>query len=128
MILCAIPMIACECADFEYSGRDVRHFYHFYDKVFIGNLLENIEGSYSFEVIQGFKNCQFRDTLWGKYNSSCSIMPTENGLWIVYASNRDSTNNEIDIEICNSSRNLKSNRQYLYDGYNTNSELYNLKK
>lgn len=60
-------MIACECADFEYSGRDVRHFYHFYDKVFIGNLLENIEGSYSFEVIQGFKNCQFRDTLWGKY-------------------------------------------------------------
>ena len=119
---------ACECVDFEYSGKHVRHFFNWYDKVFIGNLIENNQGVYKFEVIQGFKNCEFRDTLWGKYNNSCSITPNEEGLWIVYASIRDSSLNEIDIEACNSTRNLNSNRQYLYDDYDMNSMSYKLKR
>ena len=119
---------ACECVEFEYSGKHVRQFFNWYDKVFIGNLLETEGDNYKFEVIEGFKNCAFRDTLWGKYNNSCSIVPSEKGLWIVYASIQDSTTSEIDIDACNSSRNLKSNRQYLYDGYDTNTASYKLKE
>jgi hypothetical protein len=118
----------CEYVVFDYSGKHVRHFYNWYDKIFIGDLLENNGGVYRFEVIQGFKNCEFRDTLWGKYNNSCSITPSEEGLWIVYASIKDSTLNEIDIDASNSTRNLDSNRQYLYNGFDVNSESYKFRK
>jgi len=126
LLLSVSPIKACECVEFEHSVTHARQFYNWYDKVFIGNFLENDEGLYKFEVIQGFKNCQFRDTLWGKYNNSCSITPTEKGLWIVYASTQDSTTNEIDIDGCNSTRNLNSDRQYLPDGYDISSEAYHL--
>ena len=128
LLLSLNPIKACECVEVEYSGKHVRQFFHWYEKVFIGNLIENKEGEYKFEVIKGFKNCEFRDTVWGKYNNSCSITPKEKGLWIVYASIQDSTNNEIDIDACNSTRNLKSNQQYLYNGYDINSESYKLKE
>lgn len=119
---------ACECPEFEHTGKHVKRFFNSHGKVFIGNLIENKGGIYKFEVIKGFKNCEFRDILWGKYNNSCSITPKENGLWIVYASIQDSTSNEIDIDGCNSTRNLNSNRQSLYNGYDTNSDSYNLKE
>lgn len=128
LLLIQHPIQACECVEFAYSGKHVRQFFNWYDKVFIGNLIENNEGVYKFEVIKGFKNCEFRDTLWGKYNNSCSITPSEEGLWIVYASIQDSSINEIDIDACNSTRSLNSNRQYLYDGFDVNSKLYKLKK
>lgn len=128
LILNLTTIQACECVEFEYSGKHVRQFFNLYDKVFIGNLLETKNDVYKFEVIEGFKNCEFMDTLWGKYNNSCSIVPSEKGLWIVYASIQDSTTNEIDIDGCNSTRNLKSNRQFLYDGYDMQSESYKLKQ
>lgn len=128
LLLSLNPIQACECVEFEYSGKQFRQFFNWYDKVFIGNLLENKNGVYKFEVIKGFKNCEFRDTLWGKYNNSCSITPSEEGLWIVYASIQDSIKNEIDIDACNSTRNLNSNRQYYYTDYDVNSNLYSLKK
>ncbi len=127
ILLWLVPAKACECLDYEYSGKHVRQFFHWHDKVFIGNLLENNQGVYKFEVVKGFKNCEFRDTFWGKFNNSCSIIPKEKGLWIVYASIQDSITNEIDIEECNSTRSLKSNRNYLHEGYDTDSDAYNLK-
>ncbi len=119
---------ACDCIDYEFTGKHVRGFYEWADKSFVGNLIYSENDTYKFEVVQAFKGVEFRDTLWGKYNNSCSLVPKEKGFWIVYASTLDSTNNEIDIDACTSSKNLNSNRQYLYDNEIIETKEYEVKK
>jgi hypothetical protein len=70
------------------------------DIIFYGERLkfDTITDTYSFKIYELFKGDYKKDTIWGRRENGCSMLPYYNGLWIVYANRLDDTT--INMSMC----------------------------
>jgi hypothetical protein len=77
------------------------------DIVFYGERihLDTINETYIFKIYELYKGDYKRDTIWGRFENGCSILPYDDGLWIVYANRLNDTT--INMSMCGTSIPLK---------------------
>jgi hypothetical protein len=95
---------SCHCKDLRPLD-SLRHVsFNNSDIVFLGELqhYDSTDNTFSFKITETFKGNPITTILKGKYFDSCSLIPKDKGLWIVYAEVRES--GLINISQCLASR------------------------
>ncbi len=103
-----LKAFSCDCYKYKLDSLQ-KISYEVSHIVFLGELISSNpkDATYTFKVYETFKGNDSLEIITGTEFSSCSIIPEEKGLWIVYADFvRGDT---IDINVCRASRGF-SNR------------------
>jgi len=101
-----MDLFACKCKQIKRESY-VSVGLKYSDIIFLGELIDSAStGSYSFKILELFKGNYKNKIIKGLATNSCSLRPTDKGLWLIYANfQKDSL---IDIGMCGPSVSLKN--------------------
>jgi hypothetical protein len=102
-----MDLFACKCKPIKRESY-VTVGLNYADIIFLGELIDSTstDPSYSFKIFEIFKGNYKSKIIKGLATNSCSLRPTDKGLWLIYANfQKDSL---IDIGMCGPSVSLKN--------------------
>ena len=102
-----MDLFSCKCTQIKRESY-VSVGLKYSDIIFLGELIDSTstDHSYSFKILEIFKGNYKNKIIKGLATNSCSLRPTDKGLWLIYASfEKDSL---IDIGMCGPSVSLKN--------------------
>jgi len=102
-----MDLFSCKCTQIKRESY-VSVGLKYSDIIFLGELIDSAstDHNYSFKILEIFKGNYKNKIIKGLATNSCSLRPTDKGLWLIYASfEKDSL---IDIGMCGPSVSLKN--------------------